>query len=140
MGCFDSLIAKIKSASPGSKNQEKNPANEPLKRAPAALEGKNDMAQQPIDASATPQTLTVALQNKSSSSNVYAYVTGLAIDNGNRYSFLQADGRTLYTPASPSQTGAPLAADVAIPLGGPGSTKNVRAGLFLQFNFATDSF
>lgn len=119
MGCFDSLIAKVKSA--GSKNQEKTPANQPLKSAPAP-EQKNDMANQ-----ATPETLTIALQNKSNHSDAYAYVTGLAINNNNRYSFLQADGRTLYTPASPSQTGAPLAADVAIPLGAPGSTKNVRA-------------
>lgn len=138
MGCFDSLIAKIKSASPGTKKQDKNPADETHKNAPAPAE-QNDMAEKPVGTAATPQTLTIALQNKSNDSNVYAYVTGLAIDNGNRYSFLQADGRTLYTPASPSQTGAPLAADVAIPLGGPGSTKNVTiprlAGGRIWFSF-----
>jgi hypothetical protein len=67
-------------------------------------------------------TLPIALQNNTSSSTVYAYITGQAIDNGNRVFLLSSDGRTPYYPDSPSATGAPLQANVAIPLGPPGST------------------
>jgi hypothetical protein len=70
-------------------------------------------------------TLTFALANQSTQNTVYAYITGQAIDNGNKRLFIQSDGRTIYYPASPSSVGQPLAADVAIPLGPPGSTKNV---------------
>ncbi|KAF2729816.1 hypothetical protein EJ04DRAFT_446470 [Polyplosphaeria fusca] len=68
--------------------------------------------------------LNVALQNKSSSSQVFAYITGLDLSNNNRPIFIQSDGRTVYSPTSPSSTGAALAADVAIPLGAPGNTVN----------------
>jgi hypothetical protein len=71
---------------------------------------------------ATASTLQITLKNSSNSSSVYAYVTGLAIDHGNSLFILQADGRTPYLPASPSKTGAPLTANCAIPLGGPGSS------------------
>ena len=76
-------------------------------------------------ASATAPTLTIALQNQTTSSTVYAYITGQAIDNGNALFLLQADGRTPYYPASPSSTGTPLGANCAIPLGAPGSTTTV---------------
>ena len=74
---------------------------------------------------ATAATLTVNLQNQTSSSTVYAYITGQAIDNGNRLFLLQSDGRTPYYPASPASTGARLAANVSIALGAPGHTVNV---------------
>ncbi|HTJ71356.1 MAG TPA: beta-1,3-glucanase family protein, partial [Actinospica sp.] len=38
---------------------------------------------------------------------------------------LEADGHTVYYPASPSSTGAPLGANCAIPLGAPGSTTTI---------------
>ncbi|OCK73828.1 glycoside hydrolase family 64 protein [Lepidopterella palustris CBS 459.81] len=75
---------------------------------------------------AAPGTLNIALQNQTSSNTVYAYITGLAINNNNAPVLLQSDGHTLYYPQSPSSTGAPLAADCAIRLGAPGSTTTVN--------------
>jgi hypothetical protein len=45
-------------------------------------------------ASATASTLSIDVQNNTGSNTVYAYVTGLAIDNGNAWYLLQADGQT----------------------------------------------
>jgi hypothetical protein len=92
-------------------------------------------------ASATAATLSVALVNETSSSTVYAYVTGQAINNNNALVLLESNGQTLYYPANPSSTGTPLAADCAIPLGGPGSTTNVTipqiAGGRIWFSIGT---
>jgi len=77
-------------------------------------------------AETAPGTLQIALQNKSSSSNVYAYITGLALENNNAPIFLQSNGESIYYPASPREIQQPLQADVAIPLGAPGNTVNVR--------------
>jgi hypothetical protein len=76
-------------------------------------------------AQATASTLSIALQNTSTSSTVYAYITGLAINDNNALFLLQADGKTPYYPSSPSATGAALGANCAIPLGAPGSTTTV---------------
>lgn len=76
-------------------------------------------------ASATASTLQIDIQNTTTSSEVYAYVTGLAINNGNALMLLESDGRTVYYPASPSGTGAALGANCAIPLGAPGSTTSI---------------
>lgn len=67
-------------------------------------------------------TLTVALQNQTTSGTVFAYVTGRAIDNGNSWFLLRSDAVTPYYPASPSSIMQPLKADCAIRLGSPGST------------------
>jgi hypothetical protein len=108
------------------------PSREPNKARPT--EGYKDAApdrtalyianqqQQNMSANATPDTLTVALQNRTSSSNVYAYITGLALNNNNAPIFIESDGRSIYFPTSPSQPLTPLARDVAIPLGAPGNT------------------
>ncbi len=77
---------------------------------------------------ATASTLSVALKNNTSSTTVYAFVTGTAISN-NALVLLESDGRTLYYPASPSSTLSPLAVDCAIPLGGPGSTTTITIPL-----------
>ncbi|KAK5276769.1 hypothetical protein LTR16_010718, partial [Cryomyces antarcticus] len=61
-----------------------------------------------------------------SSSTVYAYITGQAINNNNRVALLQSDGRTVYYPDSPPNTGTPLARNVAIALGAPGNTVTVQ--------------
>jgi len=66
------------------------------------------------------------LQNKSNSGTVYAYITGLALDRGNAPIFVQSDGQTIYQPSAVSTVQSPLQADVAIPLGAPGNTVNVR--------------
>ncbi|KAH7041281.1 glucanase B [Microdochium trichocladiopsis] len=73
----------------------------------------------------TGQTTTFALVNQTGSANAYAYITGLDLNNNNSPIFVQADGATVYRPVSPSSTLQPLAADVAISLGSPGSTRNV---------------
>lgn len=70
-------------------------------------------------------SLNISLQNTTSSSTVYAFITGQAIDNNNALFLLQADGHTPYYPASPSSTLAPLGVNCAIPLGAPGSTVQV---------------
>ena len=76
-------------------------------------------------ASATTPTLQIDLQNTTSSSSVYAFVTGQAINNNNALMLLQSDGQTVYYPASPSGTGTALGANCAIPLGAPGSTTSI---------------
>jgi len=73
----------------------------------------------------TASTVNIALQNQTTSSTVYAYITGQALDNNNAVFLLQADGKTPYFPISPSSTGSPLAENCAIPLGAPGSTVTV---------------
>jgi len=67
-------------------------------------------------------TLNIALTNQTTSSTVYAYITGQAIDNNNALILLQSDAKTPYYPTSPSSTGTALAQDCAIPLGAPGNT------------------
>jgi hypothetical protein len=73
----------------------------------------------------TNSTLNIALQNETNSNNVYAYITGLDINNSNSVFLLQADGVTPYYPASPSSTGSSLDFNCAIPLGVPGNTRIV---------------
>jgi hypothetical protein len=67
-------------------------------------------------------TLQIALQNHTDSSNVFAYITGLASDNGNKLFLLQSDASTAYYPDNPSQEQSAPAKDIAIDLGSPGNT------------------
>ncbi|MDQ2838636.1 MAG: glycoside hydrolase family 64 protein [Actinomycetota bacterium] len=71
---------------------------------------------------APPATLAVNLVNNTGTRPVYAYVTGMAPDNGGAWMFLQADGHTPYYPPSPSAPQTPLGANCSIPLGSSGST------------------
>ncbi|KAF7513244.1 hypothetical protein GJ744_010640 [Endocarpon pusillum] len=73
----------------------------------------------------TSPTLDFALQNRTNSNTVFAYITGRALDNGFALFLLRQDGRTPYFPNSPSSTLAPLAEDCAIRLGAPGSTTTI---------------
>jgi hypothetical protein len=107
-------------AAPASTPATANVNNE--KRVAAPADGNQ---QQQVLADAAPGTLQLALQNKSNSGNVYAYITGLALEKNNTPIFIQADGRSAYYPAAPSEIQQPLQADVAIPLGAPGNTVNV---------------
>jgi hypothetical protein len=75
--------------------------------------------------SQTNSTLNIALQNETNSSNVYAYITGLAINNSYSVFLLQSDGVTPYYPSSPSSNGSQLAMNCAIALGAPGNTRIV---------------
>ena len=70
-------------------------------------------------------TLNIALVNQTASSNVFATVTGRAIDNNNALFLLQADGHTPYLPTNPPAVQTGLSANVAIRLGAPGSTTNL---------------
>ncbi len=68
-----------------------------------------------------PGPIPVQLRNETTSSQVYAYITGLSIQNGARV-LVKANGRDLYYPPSPAQILQPLAEDCAICLGPPGTT------------------
>ena len=71
---------------------------------------------------ATNATLSIKLVNRTTSSDVFAYITGLDLDNNNVPLLIQSDARTVYHPASPGAPQQALAADCAIPLGAPGNT------------------
>jgi len=109
-----------------------NPSNQEPATAPApkAQEQPAPQAQAPLQGSgATAQssgpTLQVALVNNTSSSNVYCYVTGQAINNNYAVFLLQADGTTPFYPASPSATGSAVGTNCAIPLAAPGNSKTI---------------
>ncbi|KAK1918151.1 hypothetical protein P3342_000871 [Pyrenophora teres f. teres] len=120
MKAFRSFISKRRQS-----YQSRKKANAP---APASMENNAApaAAQQQVVAQAADGTLQLALQNKTNSGTVYAYITGLALERGNAPIFVQADGRTIYQPSTPATVQSPLQADVAIPLGAPGNTVYVR--------------
>ncbi|KAG6364558.1 hypothetical protein INS49_006160 [Diaporthe citri] len=73
----------------------------------------------------TDPTMNFAIVNTTSSSSVYAYVSGLAIQNNNAVFMLESDGSTVHFPSSPDSTGKSLQANTAIQLGSPGSTTTI---------------
>ncbi|RKU44212.1 hypothetical protein DL546_003144 [Coniochaeta pulveracea] len=77
-----------------------------------------------VKIAATASTLNITIKNNTTSSNCWAYVTGIDI-NKNAVFILQRDGVTPYYPVSPSAVGSSLAQDCHIPLGAPGSSKVV---------------
>ncbi|KAI3393680.1 hypothetical protein diail_3817 [Diaporthe ilicicola] len=91
---------------------------------PSLFKAPLDKVQQLL-AQTTNSTMNIALVNTTSSSNVYAYVSGLAINNNNAVFMLQSDGSTVYYPAPPAATGSALAVSTAIKLGAPGSTTTI---------------
>lgn len=116
-----------------NRNSQQKPPQQAASVEPSPSDNANEKRsaapgeqQQVLAAEAAPGTLQIALQNKSNSGNVYAYITGLALERGNTPLFVQADGQNIYYPTSPSQIQTDLAADVAIHLGAPGNTVNVR--------------
>jgi hypothetical protein len=70
-------------------------------------------------------TLNIALQNQTTSNTVYAYVTGLALQQNNALFLLQSDGESYYFPTQPPSIGSPLTQNCAIALGNPGSTRTI---------------
>lgn len=74
-----------------------------------------------------PESLDIQLQNISDSDQVFAYITGISLQerNGSRV-LVKSNGRDLYFPESPSEIMQPLGEDCAIPLGPPGSTATVH--------------
>ncbi|OCT50093.1 carbohydrate binding family 6 [Cladophialophora carrionii] len=92
---------------------------------PAAAAATATAATAAPTSQATGSMLNIALQNQTTSQTVYAYVTGRALDRGNAWFLLSADGHTPYYPSSPSSVGSPMAQNCAIPLGRPGNTVTV---------------
>ncbi|PMD17081.1 glycoside hydrolase family 64 protein [Hyaloscypha hepaticicola] len=78
-----------------------------------------------VESAAATGTLSVSLCNSTQSSTVYAYITGLAINNNSALFLLQSDGATPYYPSNPSSNGTALSANCAIALGAPGTTCTV---------------
>ena len=74
-----------------------------------------------------PNSLTIHLQNQTNHSQLFAYITGLALQHNNARVFLRSDGRGLYYPQSPppGKILQPMAEDCAIWLGHPGNTVSV---------------
>ena len=70
-------------------------------------------------------TLQIELVNQTSSNDVYAHITGLAIDKANAWFLLRSDGRTPYHPESPPSIGTAIGQDCAIHLSGPGTSTTV---------------
>jgi hypothetical protein len=73
-----------------------------------------------------PNSLTIQLCNQTTSDQVYAYITGLAIQHNGARVLLKSNGRDLYFPTSPPAILQPLVEDCAIPLGAPGNTVTVQ--------------
>ncbi|KAL3425154.1 glucanase b [Phlyctema vagabunda] len=73
----------------------------------------------------TQPTLNIDLLNKTSSDNVFAFITGQDLNKSNHVVLVKADGKSLYYPDSPSEILQPLKEDCAIKLGAPGSTTTV---------------
>ena len=73
-----------------------------------------------------PDSLQIALKNDSELENLFAYVTGIAIQNNGQRCLLKSNGKDLYFPQSPSAIGSPLTEDCAIWLGQPGNTITVH--------------
>jgi len=70
-------------------------------------------------------TMDIQLRNHLKSNNVYAYITGQALDHQNHICVLKADGKTPYYPDNPAQIGTKLSENCAIKLGPQGSTTTV---------------
>ena len=69
-----------------------------------------------------PESLQIALKNQTDSDQVYAYITGIAIQSNGARVLLKANGKDLYYPSNPPAIGSALAEDCAIPLGPPSNT------------------
>ena len=72
-----------------------------------------------------PNSLQIALKNDSDLSNIHAYITGIAIQQGGQRCILKSNGHDLYFPREPPSIGSPLQQDCAIPLGQPGNTVHI---------------
>ncbi len=73
-----------------------------------------------------PASLQIALQNNTNSDQVFAYITGIALQHDGQRCILKADGKGLYFPQNPPAILSPLTEDCAIPLGRPGNTVRVE--------------
>ena len=90
-----------------------------------AAKSAKSAASTPQMSSANISTMDIQLQNQTKSNNVFAYITGLALDKGSHVCVMKADGKTPYYPDSPSEILQPLSENCSIKLGAPGSTITV---------------
>lgn len=102
--------------------QPRDDAQQPIQQKQVKTLNRVAVSSNQTAAATATGTLTVALENRSSSNQMYAYITGQAVDNGNALFLLQADGKTPYYPPSPSSTGTKINVNISIPLGAPGNT------------------
>jgi hypothetical protein len=69
-----------------------------------------------------PTTLTITLRNTTTSSKVYAHVTGIPVDSSKGNIFLLlADGKTPFYPKQPANDQTPITQNIAVPLAVPRS-------------------
>ncbi|RYC55524.1 hypothetical protein CHU98_g10679 [Xylaria longipes] len=73
-----------------------------------------------------PDSLQIALKNNTDSDQVFAYITGIALQHDGQRCILKADGKGLYFPQNPPKIQSPLTEDCAIPLGAPGNTVTIE--------------
>jgi len=106
----------------GRRNQEQAPVPQSNQQGVATQQKPPVPIQEQVTTTAS--TLTVSFVNQTSSSTVYAYITGSAINNNYALVLLESDGQTLYYPTNASSIGSPLQENCAIPLGAPGKTVN----------------
>ena len=126
----------------GQQPLQSQPPQSPPSQPPNLEQQPQGIVPQVDVAGTTANTLQVAFVNRfPAGTQVFATVSGRALDNGGALVLLQSDGRSLYFPNSPSTTGQPLGANCAIPLGGPGSTTNIAvphmAGARIYFSLGT---
>ncbi|KAG4417136.1 hypothetical protein IFR04_009705 [Cadophora malorum] len=71
--------------------------------------------------------LEITLENRTNADQVFAYITGQLIDDGNKVCFIKADGRTPYVPEKEeiTEVGSEVPVDCAIRLGATGETVTV---------------
>ena len=72
-----------------------------------------------------PSSLDFSLTNQTTSDQVFAYVTGIALQHGGQRCLIKSNGNDLYFPIDSPSIGSPLAEDCAIPLGPPGKTTTI---------------
>lgn len=72
--------------------------------------------------STLPPTFTFQIKNQfpAGTAQAYAIVTGYDLSNNNKLYLLQADGKTVYYPPSPTKINTPITTPIAIPLNAPG--------------------
>ncbi|KAK0113618.1 hypothetical protein ONS95_013863 [Cadophora gregata] len=71
--------------------------------------------------------LQITLENRTNAEQVFAYITGQLVDEGNKVCFVKADGKTLYVPEKEeiTEVGSEVPVDCAIRLGATGETVTV---------------
>jgi hypothetical protein len=62
-----------------------------------------------------PSTLTITLQNQTTSNTVFAHIIGILVNNGG-ICFMKSDGKTPYYLPSPKADLITMTEDIAIPL------------------------